>query len=297
MNYGPGSRAMNEPSTANLSDVFGFRTTSSNFQRVDPVTGSGCGITGTSSRWGMVLHGSSSDGFCVPANCGIMHLLNWTTSAVRPFQGGHSLAYGAKFGVVSDNVGWPVAQSVWHGFLCPALKDTSTGQGFLLCQEMWRSDAGADAICHANFSMLDGSSVCVDGGKVTAVMAPGGNNFREFIGPDPGGYYGMVWTRPQAGSQLATSTAGTFKNLNQFGMQRYAVTVNPTQLRRIVGMFNLALAIDKENGQYLNVSPMSTRLGDWALTSLQIGAEGNSVNQSSSAMIGISASNLKAKSF
>ena len=298
MNYGQGAREMNQPSTADLSGVFGFQTTSSNYQRIDPVTGSGCGITGTSSRWGMALHGTSSNGFCVPVNCGIMHLLNWTTMAVRPFQGAHSLAYGARFGVVSDNVGWPVAQSIWHGFICPALHDTRTGQGFLLCQETWRSDPGADAFCHQSYSTLDGSGICLDGPKVTAIMASGGNGgFREFIGPDPGGDYGIVWTRPEAGSKLATSTAGSFKNLNQFGAQRYEMTVSPDQLRRIVGMFNLALSIDHERGQYLNVAPMSTRLGDWALTSLQVGAEGNSLNQSPSAMIGVTSSNLMAKSF
>jgi hypothetical protein len=62
-------------------------------------------------------------------------------------------------------------------------------------------------------------------------------------------------------------------------------------------MFNLALSIDQEHGQYLNVATMSTRLGDWALTSLQVGAEGNSLNQSPSAMVGITSSNLMARSF
>jgi hypothetical protein len=296
MNYGPGAREMNQPASSDLSAFFGFRQTSGQYQKIDPVTQSACAITGSSSKWGMVLRGSSANGFCVPSNCGMMHLLNWTTNAIRPFQGGRSLLYGAQFGVANDNVGPFIPQSVWHGYLCPALTDTSSSQGILLCQELWRSDPGADAICHEQISVF-GFGVCTVDGKVTAVMAPGGQSgFREFIGPDPGGNYGMVWTRPQAGTILSTSTGEGFRASNQLGTHRYASSVSPAQLRQIVAMFNLALSIDQRNGFYQDVSPMSTNLSNWAMTSLQVGVEGNSVNGSSTAMIGFNTQGLFARS-
>jgi hypothetical protein len=72
--------------------------------------------------------------------------------------------------------------------------------------------------------------------------------------------------------------------------------VSPAQLRQIVAMFNLALSIDQRNGYYQDVSPMSTNLSNWAMTSLQVGVEGNSVNGSSTAMIGFNTQGLFARS-
>ena len=295
MNYGDGAREMNQASTVDFSSLFGFQVPTSAYQHVDPVTGTSCATTGTSSRYGMVVRGTQANGYCVATNCGIMHLLNWPTPAVRPFQNGRSLAFGVNFGVLTDNVGYYGAQSVWHGYLCPALQDTSTSQGFLLCEETWRSDAGADAVCHEQGSFY-GYGYCLSGGKVTAVMAPGGLGFREFIGPDPGGYYGMVWTRPQPGTQLATSTAAKFRSSNVGGAQTYAASVSPSQLLTVIAMFNFALHIDQNNGYYRNVRPLSTALGNYALTSLQVGVEGNAVGRSTSAMIGATSSGLFATS-
>lgn len=296
MNYGLGALAMDQSTTDNLSAFFGFEVPSSTFEKVDPVTGSGCAITGHSSRWGMVLQGSASNGFCVPTNCGIMHLLNWTSTSVRPFVHGHSLIYGARFGVITDTVGAYIPQAVWHGYLCPALEDTSTAQGLLLCQETWRSDSGQNAYCHETSQFL-GFGICLTNSSVTAVLAPdGGSGFREFVEPAPGTNYTMVWTRPQAGTLLSTSTGASFRGANQFGMQTYGVSVDPQQMRQVIAMYNFALSIDQHNGVDPTAKPMSSVLSDWALTSLQVGIEGNALNGASAVMIGAASSGLYAGS-
>ncbi len=293
MNYGPGAREMNRPNTRDLLSEVGFRAPSATYQKVDQVSGTTCAITGSTSRYGMVLKGSQANGFCVPVNCGIMHLLNWMSPAVRPWAANRSLSFGARLGVLTDNVGWPIPQSVWHGYICAAIQDTSTHQGFLICEEPWRSDRSTDATCAPNATVY-GFGVCSDaGGRVTALLAPDTDGgFRDFVGPDPGGYYGMVWTRPEASAQLATSTGASFRGDNAMGTQRYSATVSPAQLRKIIAMFNLSLALDQVHGIALGAAPMSTNLADFALTSLQVGAEGNSINGSQAAQISLTSSGL-----
>jgi hypothetical protein len=292
LNYGNGAREMDRRTTRDLSSLIGFTVSSRRLEKVDPVSGTGCALAGTSSRWGMELQGSTANGYCVWGTCGLVHQFNFQNSAVRPFRGGRSLVFGDRFGVVSDNVGPYIPQGVWHAFVCPVLTDESTNQTVILCEETWRSDSGVYPFCHEDFTTPDGHGICTSGGTVNAVMAPGSDvGFRDVVLPGPGGVT-TVWTRPGPNEQLSTTQQGSFRSSNVLGAASYAFSTSPDQLRSIIASYNLALGLDQQAGQHLGVRPMSTHLADWAMTSFSVGVEGNGENGATSTSIGVTSSNL-----
>jgi hypothetical protein len=295
LSYGDGAGEMTQNSTKDLSRFFGFSVTNPFFEKIDPNTKSGCAITGTSSRWGMVLRGTQANQHCVPNNCGIQHTVNAPDTSDRPWQDGRSLYIGVTSGVVADNA----PASVWHAFVCAGLQDVSTNQGFLFCEETWRSDSGVFATCATN-TVKSGYGVCrTSSGQVAALLVGGattGVGFREYVGPDlsttGNSDYNIVWSRPQPTAQLATSTGSNFVSNNGFGARRFTFQISPAQLSRCIAMFNIALKLDQAKNLDLSRTPMSTDLDNWDIGNVGVGAEGQSVGSSTSAWLGMTTQSL-----
>ncbi len=294
LDYGAGVNQLTTPNSADLTNQVGFAAPASN-QIEDPKTGTTCSTNGPSSLWGLLLSGSKATNYCV-TNCGLQHVITWSSTNVRPWMGNGQLALRTGFNAVSDNVDL-IQQSVWHSYLCPFIRDVSSSspstQGFELCEELWRSDHSQVGLCPAYEA---GANICLSGGQVTTICDEDPSGFDECLYPDFTNGYTIAWTRPQAGTKFSTSTGASYQNNNVFGNHLFKVTVTQPDLLEVVRLFNLALSIDHANGLFTTKTPLSTNPSDYAVVIMEDGQEGNAINGSTSATLGANVSDLGASS-
>ena len=296
--YGTNANSFSAVNSANLVGLVGFTSISTSFQREDPASGSTCATSGSGPRYGMLLSGSGSFKLCVIGTCGLQHTVDFSRDDLRPWFANGQFEMAATFDPVSDNAGaapGAYPESDWHAYMCPWVRDGSTGQRFELCQETWRSDAGSLPICTS--LQTAGANICVSNGEVTAIceLDPGGQN--ECIYPNFATAEGpILWSRPQAGTKLTTSTGASYVGRNTFGAHRYDVTVTQANLAEIVRLLNLALSIDHWDGIDLSTKAYSASPSDYAVVGLEAGAEGLAVYGGTSAQLGLSVAGLTALS-
>jgi hypothetical protein len=296
--YGTNARLFSSINGANLAGVVGFTSTSTSFQRMDPISGSTCATSGSAPRYGMLLTGSGPSSFCVIGTCGLQHTVDFRGNALRPWFANGQFEMAATFDPVSDNAGaapgaYPASD--WHAYMCPWVRDVSTGQRVEFCQETWRSDAGSPPFCTS--IQTAGTNICTSGGEVSAICELDASGLNECIYPNYGTPEGpILWSRPEPGTKLTTSTGASYEGLNTFGAHRYDVTVTQANLSEIIRLLNLALSIDHWTGHDLSTKAYSSSPSDYAVIGLEAGAEGLTVYGGTSATLGLSVAGLTALS-
>ena len=297
VNYGTGASKLDTSTSRDLTGLVGFGAPAS--KQFTNTTGSTCSTTGTDSRYGLLLQGSSSNGYCINAACGIQHGVNFPYPGyyLYPWYANGQLTVSGNYDPVSDSV---TAQpnSSWHSYLCPWVHDGVSNQGFQLCSETWRSDQGSPAVCTSE--NLGGANLCISGGVVQSICDLDTTGYDECVDPGfappgvPAG--GIVWTRPQSGTRLATNTGAVFQGKNALGNRKYSMTVTQANLKEILRLLNLALSVDHQNGQLLTTPAYSNNPADFTVSALEIGDEGIAVNGGTSVWMGANMSKLQASS-
>jgi hypothetical protein len=294
MDYGTDASPMDATNTANLIGEIGITPARDADQIMDPTTGTTCTTSGTSSRYGLLLQSALDSGFCLAGPCGIQHGVNFATRSLRPWFANGELLLGSSYDPVSDNVGTGrLPNSSWHSYMCPWIQDVTTTQGFQLCLETWRSDSGFPALCP---DQVAGANVCTTDGVVQTVCDEDVTGYDECVSPGFSDDSTIVWTRPQAGTVLATNVGAPYVGGNTFGRRSYAVAITQANLAEVVRLINLALAMDKSGGHDAGTAPFSPNPSDYAVTAVEDGDEGIENFGSPSASLGSNVGNLSVTS-
>jgi hypothetical protein len=290
--YGTNAQTLSTNNATNLVGKIGFTAPRGN-QIEDPFSGSTCATSRIDSRYGLWLHSSKATSFCLGLNsCGMVHTVNFASTALRPWYANGELVMSANYNVVTDNVGTsPYPKSSWHSYLCNWLQDQASGHQLQLCEETWRSDSYMPQLC-SNLQ-VGGTNVCTTpDGDVSSICDADAGGFDECVSPDFTGSGTIAWTRPQANTMFSTNLGTPYFAGNRYGTGAYSVAVTQANMGEIIRLINLALSIDQGKSHFGSVAPFSTAPSDYAATVLEVGNEGIQNYGSTVASIGSSAGSL-----
>ena len=243
-------------------------------QLSDPTTGTTCATTSESSKFGLLLKGAPKNGFCITGWCGMQHGYSFGLTNVRPWYANGQLVFGAIYDPVAFKSG------AWRSYMCPWVRDQGTSNGFQLCEETWRSDSYSGGSCGTPDT--NGINICWSGKVIGGVCILDATGFNECVSPNfKNGGQGIVFTRPQAGTKLATNNRDPYVGAGILGLRHYMVTITQVNLIKFAKLFNIALRLYQRRGQFLTSAPFSLNPSDYVVGAFEYGNEGANFGGSS----------------